>query len=514
MLGRVPALTLDEPHRLALERGTIGGITLFKENVSDLEQLARLTADIIKASSHNLVLAVDQEGGAVQRFDEVLSPLPSAMALSALDFDNMEEDREWVETITAISAGQLKTLGINMLLAPTLDLQTNARNPIICTRAYGDDPKKTAKIGGRVAAAIEAAGLVAVGKHFPGHGSTSEDSHMQLALVDKSESALMVSDLVPFAELAKQLRAILVGHIWLPQLVEAECPATLSKKIVKDLLGVKLGFTGLVVSDDMIMKAITQGLGLGEACVQALLAGVDLLLVCGKLEETMEAVNAIVQATVSGRISEERLMEAAGKLDALFPGKPGFIDADDKKAMADFAARIEQDTLLSRRCSARAIAVLERGRGENSKLSLTGKKTITVVAPDHPRYPMALAADLRQAMADDVSIIDRRYPVNPGQSDIKELLTDLDGFVVYITYRSAINCGQIELGQALLAQVGSEIMHVSVDSPYDFEYLKGFDRIASLATFDPSCQAMAALADVLTGEATAAGKCPLKIKTA
>jgi hypothetical protein len=127
---------------------------------------------------------------------------------------------------------------------------------------------------------------------------------------------------------------------------------------------------------------------------------------------------------------------------------------------------------------------------------------------------MALAADLRQDLDDDVQIIDVRYPVDPSQSDIEDLISAVAGLVVFITYRSAINCGQSDLGQALIARAGNEIVHVSVDSPYDREYLKGFDRLPSLATFDPSCQAMASLADVLTGKVLPAGKCPLKIRTA
>ncbi len=396
VLGRISALTLGDAQRQALADGTIGGITLFKENVADLEQLARLTGDIIEASYHNCVIAVDQEGGAVQRFDEVITPLPSPMALAALSDQPGHEDV--IETITTISAGELKKLGVNMLLAPTLDLQTNAKNPIICTRAFSDDPIVAASIGARVARAIEKEGLVAVGKHFPGHGSTSEDSHLELACVDKCEAALLASDLVPFARLARQLRAILVGHIWLPQLVKDKCPATLSPAIIEGLLREKLGFAGLVVSDDMIMKAITLGYGLGEACVQALLAGVDLLLVCGTIDQSMEAVNAIAYAAAQGRVSEERLRQAAGRIDALFGKKPEYLNADDKKALSQFEQEIITHTNISHKCSANAIAILQSGAKSELLKNLTAQNTISVVAPVHSRYPMQLAGDLCLAL--------------------------------------------------------------------------------------------------------------------
>jgi beta-glucosidase-like glycosyl hydrolase len=541
VLGRIPALTLDDAHKKALADGTLGGITLFKENASNLKQLSKLTGDIIEASYHNPVLAVDQEGGAVQRFDKVLTPLPSPMALAALDYDG--KHNHVTEIFTAISSRQLRKLGINMLLAPTLDLQTNAKNPIICTRSYGDDPEKTAAIGARVAAAIEAEGLIAVAKHFPGHGSSSEDSHLQLACVDKSEVDLMTSDLVPFYKLAKQLKAILIGHIWLPQLVKSQCPATLSETVIKGLLGKKLGFDGLVVSDDMIMKAITQGFGLGEACVQALLAGVDLLLVCGTIGESMEAVEAIFEATASGRVSEARLQEAAGKIDALVQAKPKYLSTENNVELSKFEQEIEHDTTISRKTSANAVAILQEDPANQSLKSLMRQKQITVIAPDHPRYPLDLATDLRLTLDDDVQIRDLRYPINPGpddQSKIASELTDtetakielvenelvenelvenelvenkIDGLIIYITYRSAINDGQAALGLTILAKanLAAGIIHVASDSPYDIKYLKGFEKVVSLATFDPSCQAMSALADVLTGTVDAEGKCPLVI---
>lgn len=519
VLGRLPGTVLDNEHKQALQDGTLGGITLFKDNATDLEQLAKLTGDIIEASRHIPVLTVDQEGGAVQRFDHVISALPSPMALAALD-KSESGDREIIEKITAISARQLKALGFNMLLAPTLDLQTNARNPIICTRAYGDEAESVAKIGSRVAAEIEARGLIAVGKHFPGHGSTAEDSHLQLACVDKSEAELLASDLVPFARLTEQLRAMLIGHIWLPQLVSTQCPATLSPVVIKNILQDKLNFDGLVVSDDMIMKAITEGMGLGEACVQAVLAGVDLLLVCGTFAQSMEAVNALAEAVGTGRLSRERLQQAAAKIDALMTAKPAYIDATDEKAMADFASTIETDNALSSRTSAQAIAVLSGALNEETLAKIKAAKSITVIAPAHPRYPMALAADLRDFFADETRILDIRYPVNLTSDTIHESLAAIfeianqsSELTIFLSYRSAINIGQKALADALVKRVTPDQMfiHVATDSPYDITYLPGVEKFLSLATFDPSCQAISGLAAVLLGQEQALGRSPVAI---
>jgi|GEM_PF-189647 len=517
VVGRLPGLELDDDHKQALQEGTIGGITLFKDNVSDLEQLARVCGEIIEASHHIPVLTVDQEGGAVQRFDHAISPLPSPMALAALNKSEKNPDKKIVEKITAISARQLKTLGFNMLLSPTLDLQTNPKNPIICTRAYGDDPKAVADIGGRIATEIEAQGLIAVGKHFPGHGSTSEDSHLSIATVDKSEAALEASDLVPFAKLKDQLRAILVGHIWLPQLVSKKSPATVCPEIVTELLQEKMGFKGLVVSDDMIMKAITEGMGLGEACVQAVIAGEDLLLICGTFAQSMESVDALVEATISGRLTKERLLEANAKIDALFNERQDYLKVSDFSALSKFAGEVSIDSTLSAATSAQAIAVIKSSEDSKSAAALVGSaKIISIVAPAHFRYPMNLYANLRRLMAEDIDIHDIRYQVNPPPELLSDIADQCSGLIIYVTYRSAINDGQKALGLCLAARckdadVNSTIIHVASDSPYDITFMPGFENFVSLATFDPSDRAIAGLARVLTGDAEALGVCPVNL---
>jgi beta-N-acetylhexosaminidase len=524
VIGRLPGLVLDERHRQALLSGTLGGITLFKENAASLGQLIELTGAIIEASFHPPVLTVDQEGGAVQRFENVLSSLPSPMALAALN------EPYTTAEVTSISARQLKTLGFNMLLAPTLDLQTNPRNPIICTRAYGDNAASVTAIGAQVAAAIEAEGLIAVGKHFPGHGATVEDSHLELACVDKSRDELRQTDLEPFAELASRLKAILIGHIWLPQIMSEKSPATLSHVVIEEILRGELKFAGLVVSDDMIMKAITHGFGLGEACVQALLAGVDLLLVCGTYEQSSETVEAIADAVASGRLSRQRLEEAVARLDLLINTRPEYLKSENVAAVENFAAVIGKDSAFCRKTSARAICVV-RGKFEKQYVeAIKSAQTIIIVAPAHPRYPMDLAGALRLALVDQSEIIEIRYPLNPGKMAIDELTAgaahlrrtfnkrvpaknkNANILTIFLSYRSAINSGQDFFSQRL-AEVLTPAIHVATDSPYDSAYLSGLSPyMLSLATLDPSDQAMFALADVLTGEIEPQGKTPVIIE--
>lgn len=497
VIGRLPGLVLDEEHRLALNQGILGGITLFKENASDLKQLCTLTKAIVDACMHSPVLTVDQEGGAVQRFDHVLTPLPSPMALAAIN------DTKCTSEITAISCRQLKTLGFNLLLAPTLDLLTNPLNPVIATRAFSSETGLTSSMGREVIEQIEASKLVACPKHFPGHGSTSQDSHLELAIVDKSNDELAAYDLAPFAANIKAMQSILIGHIWLPQLEQQQRPATLSPLIVTNILRHELGFDGLAISDDMTMHAITKAYGLGEACVMAIEAGVDLILVCGTFSQSQEAVQAIAQAIASGRISQERLAQCLERLDKLFNKRPATLDADNKQELAAFAKVIEKDTITSTKFSTTSAAVMKG----SDHCNWQGQE-LTVVAPQHPRYKLPLAAELE---GQGISVDELRYSLNPNHGEIASVCANLKGSkkrILYVTFRAFINSGQIELAQELAKLQAPELVHIAADTPYDI--LKMPEAVStSLATFDPSDQALAGIAQIIAGKTRAQGKCPV-----
>lgn len=501
VIGRLPGLALDDEHKQALNKGILGGITLFKENAHDLKQLCTLTRDIIDACLHAPVLTVDQEGGAVQRFDHVLSPLPSPMALAAIN------DSDSTKKITEISCRQLKTLGFNLLLAPTLDLLTNPLNPVIATRAFSSETAMTSAMGRQVIDEIESSHLVACPKHFPGHGSTSQDSHLELAIVDKSLAELEAYDLEPFTANINAMRSILIGHIWLPQLEKQQRPATLSPLVVSDILRQKLGFDGLAISDDMTMHAITKAYGLGEACVMAIEAGVDLILVCGTYSQSQEAVQAIAQAIDSGRISKERLDQCLSRLDKLFNQRPTCLDPTSYEALAAFASAIQDDTATSTKFSTSSAALM---KGRIDQLNLEGQK-LAVVIPQHPRYDLPLAAKLAQ---ENIDVEEHRYKLNPDLEEITSLCAKLKAgkkMILYVTFRAFINSGQIDLGEKL-AQTNDNclLLHIAADTPYDF--LKMPEALtASIATFDPSDQAMGGVARIIVGKNRAKGKCPVNL---
>ncbi|CAN5611387.1 beta-N-acetylhexosaminidase [soil metagenome] len=497
LVARIPGLTLDQVSQQALNNGTIGGAVLFKENANDLQQLHALCTAIVKQSLHVPVLTVDQEGGAVQRFDHVLTPIPSPMALAAAG-------GSVAHRISTINASQLKSLGFNCLLAPCLDVLTNPLNPIIGTRAFSDNPRQVCHFGLLVSEGIKEGGLIAVGKHFPGHGSTLEDSHTDLAVSPMDSRVLWQLDLLPFRTLMQDLPSILVGHIWLSSVDPEPLPATLSKRVTQGILRDYLNYEGLIMTDDMVMKAITAKWGLAEACVMTLEAGVDLILICGPIAETLEVHQYIVDAVKSGRLPESRLDDAVRRVDKLFPKRPKVIP---KKGLPEFQKVLHSQFDQCLQASCRAVTVL---RGE---VPCIHSGNWVVLVPNHARYPMNLVEHLNAIAKDRFTALEFseiRYSIDPSPEESKALQAQCsERNCIFLTYRALTNQGQLHLGSEI-ALDAREKVQVAVDVPFDCVGLPAWDN--AVATYDPSDLAMRALAKILLGEFTPIGTCPVSLE--
>jgi beta-N-acetylhexosaminidase len=288
----------------------LGGVCLYARNITSAEQLARLCSDL-HAENPGLVIAVDEEGGDVTRLEAANgSSYPGNLALGTAGDPALTRD---VARAIGIELGRA---GIDLDLAPDADVNSNPANPVIGVRAFGSDSALVALQTAAWVEGLQSAGVAACVKHFPGHGDTEVDSHLALPVAgdDPRRGAL-----APFqAAIAAGVKAVMSAHILVPSM--DELPATLSRAILTDLLRGELGFDGLVVSDGMEMRAIADGVGIIDGCVMALAAGCDLLCIGGGLADediVIELSAAITKAVASGRITEERLVEAAGRVDAL-----------------------------------------------------------------------------------------------------------------------------------------------------------------------------------------------------
>lgn len=289
----------------------VAGLILFGRNVGTVEQTRALT-DRLRTffSGPDPILAIDQEGGRVARIREGVVEIPSMMALAATG--DVRLAREAGEQI----AHDLRRIGTNVDFAPVLDLALHRDNTVIGARAFSDDPAVVTRFGAAVAQGLQAGGVVATFKHFPGHGSTAVDSHLDLPFVDEPESVLRERDLAPFAALLPNAQAVMTAHVVL-RAFDPDAPATNSAPVLTGLLRNELGFRGVCFTDCMEMDAIAKSVGTAQGAVRALAAGADCVLISHSMDLAEEAAGAIAAAVESGTLARARLEEAFGRVQAL-----------------------------------------------------------------------------------------------------------------------------------------------------------------------------------------------------
>jgi len=297
-----------ELRSLAREFG-LGGVILFDRNVGDPEQLSELCFEAARLTPElPLWVSIDQEGGRVARLKAPFTEWPSMAALGRSGSVPL------AERFARALAAELKAVGVTLDYAPVLDVRTNPRNSVIGDRALGEQAADVARLGRAIIRVLQAEGIAACGKHFPGHGDTLADSHTELPVVEHPPERLREVELVPFkAAIEEGAAAIMTAHLLVPSLDEHR-PATLSRRIVTELLRGELGYQGLVLSDDLEMRAIAGTETVPSAAVLAIAAGCDGILVCGTDADTQAAaLEALVYAVETERLPRSRVEEALAR---------------------------------------------------------------------------------------------------------------------------------------------------------------------------------------------------------
>jgi len=297
-----------------LTQWDLGGVILFKRNISSLLQVAELNAKIHRVAAQPLIVSVDHEGGRVFRLPEPFTVFPPMRRLSAVP----EAERPSVAEQIGESFGrELRAAGFNLDYAPVLDVDSNPKNPIIGDRAFADRPEAAAATALSFWRGLEKQGVRGCGKHFPGHGDTTEDSHLTLPKVDKPESELNACELLPFeAAIRAGIPMLMTAHVLYPHW-DPDLPATLSPKILTGILRERLGYQGLIISDDFFMKGIVLHWGLEEAAERFLKAGGDIILLCHQ-----EPMQRLVAAHLIHRAEQDseffKLLESKAQRIAAF----------------------------------------------------------------------------------------------------------------------------------------------------------------------------------------------------
>ena len=300
---------VDNTLKKALEEVQPGGFILFSDNITNYEDTLSFIKEIKALTKIPMFISIDEEGGKIQRLqslDEETTDIPYMYNVGLVD------DTDKTYNVGKVIAEELRVFGINMDFAPVIDVYSNEENTVIGERSFGSDASLVSRHGLALSKGLEDNGVISVFKHFPGHGNTETDSHVSLPIVDKTKEELMELDLVPFIDAIKNnADVIMIGHLAVPSITGDNTPASLSKELVTDFLKDELGFKGLVVTDALNMKALTNYYSDEEICAKAVEAGVDILLMPSK---SRTCVKSIQNAIKKGTITEERIDESVKKI--------------------------------------------------------------------------------------------------------------------------------------------------------------------------------------------------------
>jgi beta-N-acetylhexosaminidase len=311
MVG-VEGETLTSSERLHFEEYGFGGFVLFKRNCRAAAQVVSLCSTLWDMAGETPpFIAIDQEGGRVHRLPPPFTHFPPANCLG----DNGDTDLAYRAGRAA--AVELALAGINLNFAPVLDVNSNAHCPIIGDRAFGTDPDRVAPMGWAWAQGLKDGGIIPCGKHFPGHGAADRDSHLDLPVVAKSLEALRATEFAPFLTACqKQIETLMTAHVLYPA-IDPQWPATLSQNIVTGLLRQQLGYGGVVFSDDMEMRAISDRYSVEESAHCSIRAGVDMLLFCHNLSRAVQALEFLCAESVKDAALRARVDESHGRITDL-----------------------------------------------------------------------------------------------------------------------------------------------------------------------------------------------------
>ena len=309
-----------------------GGVILFSRNLESIEQIVQLTNDLQQCSPKSpLLISIDQEGGRVSRLPKGFTIFPPCEVIGQC------RSGELAYAAASTIAKELKAVGINMNMAPVLDVNSNPDNPVIGDRAFSSSADTVGEMGLVTAAGLQDAKVVACGKHFPGHGDTNSDSHKELPVVDAPRERLEAVEFPPFRRAAAAgIATMMTAHV-LYRALDDQLPATLSPAIITRILREQMGYDGVVLTDDLEMHAIVDHYGPGDAAVRAVLAGCDVLLICKERDREIAAFEAVEKAVASGTIDMARLDQSVARIQRvkqryLLPYRPAVIS--DAKLIA------------------------------------------------------------------------------------------------------------------------------------------------------------------------------------
>lgn len=491
-----------------------GGAILFRRNIAEAGQAAALVAGLQtrarEAGRPPLLIAVDQEGGPVQRLGPASTPPPSAMALGSADDDAL------TRSIYRMIADDLNSLGINVDLAPVADVVDNERSPI-GLRAFGADPEAVARHVVAAVRGLHDGAVMATAKHFPGLGHTTVDSHETLPSVDRSIDDLRAFELRPFrAAIEAGADIVMAAHLALPRIDASGAPASLSRAVLTGLLRDELGFSGVICTDDMEMQAIAATTTPAEAAVRAVAAGADLVLFSRSLDAARAAHEGLRRAVLDGVLdpaavekSLERIARLRSRAAAVVPRAAAVVP---RAKLGETPASTEHLALV-RDAARRAIAVVRTSSALPPALSSGARVFIVNFIEGGAKDASAarVHSPIGRALADaGARVTEQLRDLDPAGHEFKQLLMAAGSadVLVAITRRAFRHSLQAQ-AVSDLALFGKPLVVIATLEPFDATVVP--EHAAVIASFGDGDVELQAAAEVLLGVASATGRVPVTV---
>lgn len=489
-----------------IEQHRVGNIILFSRNIKSKEQVAALTAklqSIARNSGHTqpLLIATDQENGMVRRFDD-LTTFPGNMAQGAINDANISY------RIAFATGCELLTAGINMNLAPDVDVNNNPLNPVIGVRSFGEDPALVGTLGAAAVHGLQDAGIVANLKHFPGHGDTATDSHLALPIVSHAMDRLDAVELPPFiAGIAANAASIMISHIALPAIVGDATPACLAPAVVTDLLRQRLNYQGVIMTDCLEMDAVKETVGVTQGTIMAANAGNDLILISHTYSLQIAAIHGLLFACQEGKVSLQTIEAASARMRAL---KARCLSWE----MAIPAYDLDQHRDLAKEAYARSVTIVQNQRN-SIPLNPSGDEHVLVIIPqrniltmvEDKNYPTMYLAEqiLKRNPAATIHFLHDNESVE--SMPLQQKIAHADTIIV-CTINALRDPAQKTVMQHLIT-TGKPVIGLALFQPYDWQAFQSLDTY--MVTYEFTRPAVDAALSVIFGERKAQGVLPVTL---
>ncbi|MGF7186320.1 beta-N-acetylhexosaminidase [Desulfitispora alkaliphila] len=496
----------------------LGGVILFEKNIETSHQLAKFTHQLQNTSSIPMFISIDQEGGRVQRLPQGTN-MPGNMALGATG------SPDTTYQAAKVMAQELKALGINLNFAPVLDVNNNPANPVINTRSFGADPDLVSKLGISYMEGLHSEGIIATAKHFPGHGDTDTDSHLELPSLPHSRERLDQVELKPFREIIEVgIDMIMTAHVTFPEIDntklvskkngdEITIPATLSHKVLTQLLRDELHFDGVIVTDAFTMKAISDHFGEEEAVVMAIQAGADIILMPNDLEVTF---NSILNAVAEGTISEERIDESVKRildlkdqynlLEPLEESEAKAVEAATSIVGSSYNKKVEIDI-------AKQAVTLIRDETNRLPVNINDTKDIAILMPENEHLEFIKKA--LTLITDSNNLVPEYKSYANKSLDLQSLnLIEDNDLIILGTSNITDTSEELALLRKLLQKANhadTDVIVIALDNPYDLMHLPEVNTyLAIYGSHEPN---LTAAVKAIFGEFSPSGTLPVSIPT-